>query len=183
MRFTLLILIGFFSIPLWGDELTVDPPQVWPADCIPCGRCAFPEDWCDSWDPNLCIDLRNPIYDKGVLSTFEGGVLWGSNIRIQAQKIEYIRKLEDPLPQHSVYCEGNILVDYKGHTLVGNSFFFDFCTQTGFLLCGKTSAPPWYVEGEKICLTADGTLIIENGSITTSEAGERDVEFFFLHTF
>ena len=46
----------------------------------------------------VTVDLRNPVYSDGVLSTECGGVIQGPNLRIQAMRISYTRKLKEEEP-------------------------------------------------------------------------------------
>nr|NGX53524.1 hypothetical protein [Chlamydiota bacterium] len=129
-------------------------------------------------EDSVTVDLQNPLYRDGVLSTDQGGILTAPNLRIQAQKLVYTRKLDATPQVFSAVCEGNLLVDYKDRVLVGERFEYDFLTQTGRLFCGRTANPPWFVEGEEILFCSNGELKVINGYITTSETGERDVEIF-----
>lgn len=121
------------------------------------------------------MDLRNPTYEEGVLSTEEGGVLQATNLRVQAEKITYIRQPDHDPPICSVSCSGNLLVDYGPWVLIGESFFFDFITERGYLTCGKTASPPWYMGGKEILLLEGGTVVLKGAYITTSEGEQKDL--------
>ena len=95
-----------------------------------------------SEEDSVVLDLQDPIYQNGMLSTTKGGVLMAPNLRIQAEKITYIRQLDNTPQIFTVSCEGHLLVDYKNRILVGESFDYDFLTHTGRLICGKTASPP-----------------------------------------
>src|SRR5262245_50268576 len=135
--FCLLLFFLFFS-SLCADELTVDPPLLWESACPPCAPCI---DVSISPCPaeSVIVDLLDPIYEAGILRTENGGVLTAPDLRIQAQKITYIKQLEQTPAIFSVACEGNILIDYKEWALVGDSFYYDFNTRTGFLINGRTA--------------------------------------------
>lgn len=172
----------FFALRVAADELTLDPPLLWDSPCAPCNppRCCSPSPFPGGFlTDDMTVDLSNPLYHDGVLSTEEGGVLTGPGIRIQARKVVYTRLLDATPPVMSAYCEGDLLVDYNGKTLVGESLFFDLLTNNGVLVGGRTALPPWYVGGEVAELCSNGDVIIRNGYITTSQGGERAVE---LHT-
>lgn len=172
-----LILICLFS-SLWADELTVDPPKIWEANCDPC--CRPPADCIPCLAPpddSVVVDLMNPIYENGVLTTTEGGVLSAEGLRIQAKKIIYTRLMnEEGLPVFSVFCEGNLLIDYKEWVLVGDALFYDFATHTGYLINGRTASPPWYVGGAKFYLNESSIEVID-GYVTTSEGQCHEVVF------
>lgn len=142
--------------PLLGDELTVDPPVIWEADCLQCRPyqpIAYPI--CES-EESVVVDLLDPRYENGIVTTEHGGVLTTRDLRIQAQKIIYTRNLESEPPVFTVQCEGNLLVDYKEWVLVGDTFYYDFLTHRGYITCGRTGAPPWFVGGEEIQLLEGG---------------------------
>ena len=167
----LLIIILLFS-SLYGDELTVDPPEIWPAICCPCRPPDMPPP-CGPED--VLVDLVDPAYSDGVLTTESGGVLTAQGLRIQAQNITYVRKLSGEVPIFTVNCEGNLLVDYGNRILVGDRLYYDFTLRKGFLIQGRTASPPWYVGGAEMLLMEDGNVIVIDGFITTSEGEIPDV--------
>lgn len=117
---------------------------------------------------DVALNLRNPIFQDGVLSTTEGGVLTAEDIRIQAQNIRFA--------QNSLLsCSCNVLVDYKCRTLLGDELQYDFTTHTGTMTNGKTAAYPWFVGGKCVTLCENGDILIQGGYITTSECGEKEV--------
>lgn len=150
----------------------MDPPEFWISD-LPCVPLEPPLPHYNL-DENVIVDLVDPLYEEGVLSTESGGVLTATGLRIQAQKITYVRNLEADPPVFTVICSGNLLVDYREWTLVGDTFFYDFVTQSGSLTQGKTASPPWYIGGREILMEED-ELIILDGFITTSEGEIEDV--------
>lgn len=163
----------FLFASLWADELTVDPPEIWPAVCLPCRPPAIPP-LCTPED-NVIVDLVDPLYSEGVLSTESGGVLTTQGLRIQAQKIIYTRNLTGEVPIFTVSCEGNLLVDYNERVLVGDRLYYDFISHKGFLINGRTASPPWYIGGREMLLMEDGNVVVIDGFITTSEGEVADV--------
>lgn len=156
--------------------MTLDPPMIWETDCIQCVPVESPPHLSFSVCPeDVIVDLLDPIYEEGVLRTEKGGILTAPDLRIQAQNITYIRDLASEKPQFCVTCKGNLLVDYKEFILVGETLYYDFLTQTGYLTCGRTGAPPWYVGGEEIILQQGGELIVRNGYVSTSETETQDI--------
>lgn len=179
MLFIFLFLFLFGS--LLGDELTVDLPPVWNQGCLPCRPIEpCPPPFCDT-DDNVVVDLIDPIYENGTLTTEKGGVLIAPDLRIQAQKITYVRKLDEENPIFTVACEGDLLIDYQNWVLVGDSIFYDFLTSEGRLLNGRTAAPPWYIGGREVLLQEDGELVILDGYVTTSEGDKADLSVFSPH--
>lgn len=114
----------------------------------------------------VVVDLIDPVYEQGVLSTEWGGVVTAENMRIQAQKIAY--------SENFIQCSGNLLVDYNGWTLAAEAFHYDFALDEGLLINARTASPPWYISGEEIRLN-QGVITILNGTITTSEGEVQDV--------
>ena len=157
---------------LQADELTVDPPAIWPAICLPCRPPAIP---CACGPEDVIVDLVDPLYSDGILTTEAGGVLSTQGLRIQAQKITYIRKLDGEVPVFTVNCEGSLLLDYNDRVLVGDRFYYDFISRRGFLINGRTASPPWYIGGSEMLLMEDGNVIVIDGFITTSEGEIEDV--------
>lgn len=170
----LFFLLLLFIFPLAADELTTDPPTIWEGDCIPCRPYDSPYPLKEIED-NVVVDLMNPLYENGILTTEEGGILVAPEFRVQAQKIVYTRYLEGEIPIFTVFCEGNLLIDYKEWTLTGDTLYYDFLTHTGYITNGRTAAPPWYVGGKEILLLNDGNLVVLDSYLTTSESDPREV--------
>lgn len=167
------LVFGFLiSAALFADELDVDLPDLWYEECETC----VPKPPCPCFD-QVEARLRFPEYKEGVLTTEEGGVLTGKNIRIQARRIVYTKQERHDPPLCNVYCEGDLLIDFKGWTLSADAIFYDFMTDTGYLLNGRTASPPWFVGGREMCIDSNGELIVIDGYITTSEGkDQRDVQ-------
>lgn len=170
MRYLFLLLL--FS-PLFGEEeLFMAPPRIWKTDCYPCRPLETP---LREIEPNIIVDLRNPCYEGGVLSTNEGGILTAPFFRVQADELIYTRNLEADNPVFTVQCTGNILIDYRQWVLVGDYLYYDFLTHTGFLINGKTAQPPWYVGGREVLLLNSGDIEVLDSYLTTSEGERHDV--------
>lgn len=122
----------------------------------------------------ITADLRNPEYSDGVLKTECGGVINGPDIRIQAMNIMYTRKVIDGIVNVSVKAEGQLLVEYSVYTFVGDSLEYDFQEKSGWINNGKSGIDPWYFGGDRIDLYPNGTVVIRNGFITTSEKCDPD---------
>lgn len=169
---TLFFLIVISSL-LHADEFIPELPTIWEVerdDCVPFENFCAPVD-----EDRVIVDLREPLYEDGCLSTVLGGVIRAPGVRIQAEKITYTRNLEADPPVYTVCCEGNLLVDYGQWVLLGDCLFYDFLAQTGYLTNGKTAYPPWYIGGEKILLLADGKISVCDATLSTSEGETKDV--------
>lgn len=115
------------------------------------------------------VDLREPEYCDGVLTTEKGGIITGPNIRVQAKHITYVRKTIDDMPVVTVEAEGDLILEFGDYVFIGKSLQYDFQERRGFILEGRSAIEPWYFGGEKIDLLPDGSYFICNGFITTSE--------------
>lgn len=125
-----------------------------------------------SFPDGITVDLKEPLFSDGVLSTEKGGVIQGPRLRIQARKIQYTKKKSEDGPSSILEAEGDLLVQFGDYIFVGEHLYFDFGKNEGILTQGRTGMLPWFFGGDIIELRADGTYIIQNGYITTSENTE-----------
>lgn len=124
----------------------------------------------------VTVNLREPIYCEGVLSTDKGGVITGANIRIQAQKIVYTRQQSPEATIFTVEAEEDLMVEFGEYVFVGYRLEYDFQAKTGVIYQGRTAFEPWFIGGRKIFLGSDGSYSIYNGYLTTSEGEDFDWE-------
>ncbi|KPK33064.1 MAG: hypothetical protein AMS24_02395 [Chlamydiae bacterium SM23_39] len=117
----------------------------------------------------LTIDLKNPSFINGILTTHEGGVIKSKDLRIQAKTIQYIKKIEKDKWVHKVEADGDLMILYKNRVFVGDELEYDFIKKSGTIYNGKTYVAPLYIGGEKIKLKKNGTYKVEGVSITTCE--------------
>ena len=120
----------------------------------------------------LEVNLKDPTFTDGVLTTDKGGVVTAEGLRIQAQKIIFINRIENGLPVKKIVAENNLLLEFSSKAFVGDRLEFDFLTSTGTLWNGKTYFDVWFIGGEKIELRADGSYHIGSAFITTSANNE-----------
>ena len=120
----------------------------------------------------LEVNLKDPTFTDGVLTTDKGGVVTAEGLRIQAQKIIFINRIENGLPVKKIIAEDNLLLEFSSKAFVGDKLEFDFLTNTGTLCNGKTYFDVWFIGGEKIELRADGSYHIDSAFITTSANNE-----------
>lgn len=123
----------------------------------------------------ITVDLREPVFCDGALSTEKGGIITGSDIRIQAVKIVYTRKQTEGQSVLKVEAEEDLMIEFGAYVFVGKRLEYDFLTKSGTLFIGRTTFEPWYVGGCSIQLCSDGSYIIHGGFLTTSES--RDVDW------
>ncbi|HSX37465.1 MAG TPA: hypothetical protein VLE95_01385, partial [Chlamydiales bacterium] len=126
----------------------------------------------------IIVDLRNPTYQNGILFTDEGGVVKSKELRIQAQIIEYTHTKTNGKEIQQITAQGDLLIQYKGLVFVGEKLEYDFAANTGTLFHGKTLSSLWFISGEKIALHSDGSYVVENASITTSENKDSDWDVY-----
>ena len=119
---------------------------------------------------DLEINLKEPIFSQGVITTDKGGIITAEGIRIQAQKIEYTNKIENGIRLLKVVAEGDLMMEFGGRYFVGDKLEFDFNTKTGTLWHGRTDVDIWFLGGDKIELQQDGSFYIYNAFITTCES-------------
>lgn len=117
----------------------------------------------------VVVDLRDPILKDGVLTTTKGGTITGSQIRIQAQKIVYTRKMVDGQSVFYVEAEDNLMVEYGDRVFVGTKIEYDFNTEKGIVHDATTVLEPWYLGGKYATLEPDGSYHMKEGYITTCE--------------
>lgn len=109
------------------------------------------------------VNLKDPEYSQGVITTEKGGVITAPCLRIQAQHITYI----DTKEVQKVSASGDFMMEYYGQVFVGECLEYDLLNKTGFLIGGKAQVKNWYVSGDRIELACDGTFTIFGASITT----------------
>ncbi len=151
----------------FSDDVDLDVPEVFPPGF---NETPLPPPLPPSSIPTeLIIDLKNPVFSQGVISTEEGGVISGEGIRIQARKITYTNKVENGVRIQKIIAEEDLLMEYSDRAFVGSRLEYDFVSKTGLLLDGKTFVDIWFLGGDRIELKEDGTFFISNAFITTSE--------------
>lgn len=117
----------------------------------------------------ITVDLREPLYTNGILSTDKGGVIKASQIRIQAHHLCYTRKVVDQKLVWTIEGEGDLIVEFGEYIFVGEKLFYDFAAKEGEIYQGRTAVEPWFFGGERLELKPNGSYIIYNGYVTTSE--------------
>lgn len=126
-------------------------------------------------DRQVQVQLNSPTYHNGILETDQGGVLEGDGIRIQAQKIYYVKtpadQKEGSSKEWSVIAEGNLFVKYNGHPFVGERLEYNFEKREGHLTNGRTQIGCWFVSSNRIDLLPDNSYKLYKTSLTTCESG------------
>lgn len=122
----------------------------------------------------IMVDLRNPSYSEGTLSTECGGVITGPDIRIQAKHIKYTKKKNENECIYEVAAEGDLLLEFGEYVFSGDRLEYDFNTKTGVIYHGRMMVEPWFFGGEYVYLYADGSYQIFNAYVTTSPGQNND---------
>ncbi len=158
----------------YSDDVDLDVPEMTPPGF---GEPAPPPQPPQSLVPQeLTIDLKNPLFTHGVITTEDGGVVSGQGIRIQARKIEYTNKIINGVRTQKLIASDDLMMEYSGRAFVGSRLEYDFISQTGMLTDGKTFVDIWFLGGDKIELKDDGSFNISNAFITTCESQENTWE-------
>ena len=126
------------------------------------------------FDRGIKVDLRSPTFKDDVLSTDQGGVVRGPNIRIQAQNIRYTKKIVDGTETLTVEASGDVALEFGLYFFVGEHLEYDFIAKKGVIYSARSAVEPWYFGGDSIELLPDNTYIVHHGFITTSENHKTD---------
>ncbi len=137
----------FLFAPLFGDDTLVPPKQ-------------------------FEVNLKNPVFSQGAITTEEGGIVTAPGLRIQARKITYINRIENGIAVQKVEAEGDLLVEYGERAFVGRRLEYNFITKTGSIWDAKTYVDIWFLGGDRIDLAEDGSFLFYNAYITTCESQE-----------
>ncbi len=130
----------------------------------------FTFDTLEACPDGITIDLREPEYKDGMISTRQGGVIQASNVRIQAKNIIYKTSGEGPGKRNIVLAEGCVRLESCGTLFIGSKIEYDLTNHVGFVYDGKSSVYPWFFGGRMIQICGDGSYLIYDGFITTSES-------------
>lgn len=151
----------------FSDDVDLDSPEITPPgfETTPAPPNNEPKG-----TEELVIDLKNPSFSQGVVSTEEGGVITGPSLRIQAKRISYTNKTEQGIHIQTIVAEGDLLLEYEDRAFVGSKLEYDFVKKTGHLYNGKTFVDIWFLGGDRIDLKEDGSFYIQGAFITTSES-------------
>jgi len=122
--------------------------------------------------PGMEVQLKDPLYIDGILSTEQGGVIRAPGFRLQAKHIQYIHKSSQEGKTVKILADGDLLLEYEGQYLAGERLEYDCIEHTGSLWEGRVQDGIWFVGGKQIDLKADGSLLIHNAFITTCESQE-----------
>jgi hypothetical protein len=130
-------------------------------------------------DGNISVDLKEPVYQDGVIFTDKGGVVTGPKLRVQAAKIRYTHSDQDRAVISKIEAEENLILEFGEYIFIGDRLIYDLEKKEGTLFRGRTESEPWYLGGEKIELRSDGSYYIQNAFITTSENSNPEWELLF----
>ena len=127
-----------------------------------------------SVEEGITVDLREPVYSEGILSTQKGGLINAPQLRIQALHLSYTHLQTPTGLVWTIEAEGDLSVEFGEYVFVGEKLFYDLSKKEGVITWGKTAVEPWFFGGEKLEFRPDGSYIITNGYVTTSENDQPD---------
>lgn len=82
----------------------------------------------------IAVNLREPTFCEGVLTTEKGGVISGpGGIRIQARKIIYTRKTINEKPVCTIEAEEDLMIEFGRYIFVGQRLEYNFQTGSGII--------------------------------------------------
>jgi hypothetical protein len=116
------------------------------------------------------VQLKNPLFSGGTITSDEGGVISGEGIRIQAQHMSYTHKTENGIQIKKIHAKGDLLLEYRGKIFVGEELDYDLENKTGIMKKGRTSTEYWFVGGDEIELMPDGSFWVSHAYLTTVES-------------
>ncbi len=116
---------------------------------------------------SLHIDLKNPSWKDSVFSTYEGGVVEGDSLRIQAETIS-LSKAQGPNEDSKIQASGSLMLELNGSIYVGKRLEYNLTKHTGLLIEGATSQDIWLYQAEKIRFFADGKVLLEQVKASTN---------------
>ncbi|MBM3202108.1 MAG: hypothetical protein FJZ56_06850, partial [Chlamydiae bacterium] len=119
-------------------------------------------------EDEITILLEDPVYTDGVLTSDKGVCVKAPGMKIQARKIEYIRKETAEGLVHKLSAFGDLLVDFNNRIYVGDSVDYDFITQSGYVTNGVTCIDRVFVGGEKLEFHKDKSITMQNLYATTN---------------
>lgn len=122
----------------------------------------------ETFAEGVTVDLKDPTYSDGVLKAEKGGVITGSDLRIQAINILYTKRVKDNVEEHQLIAEGDLFVKYGSYLFIGDRLEYDFITNEGVLYNGRSNVEPWYFGGDEVYFHEDGSIEILDGYLTTS---------------
>ncbi|MGR3952454.1 MAG: hypothetical protein QRY74_06155 [Chlamydia sp.] len=122
----------------------------------------------------LQIRLNQPNFSNGVLTTASGGIITGKELYIQAKKIVYTKKSVHEAVVHTIDAEDDIHLVYKNKSYKASKAHIDLLSNTAVLWNGCTKSGEWYVGGEEIQISQNGTLTLQPAYLSTSENERSD---------
>lgn len=108
---------------------------------------------------------------SGTLDIEDGVLNIHNNLRIQANRA-YVENV--PKRGMKLIAHGNVMVNYRGKTLVCDYLEYYEDTDSCLLTNGRFAMYPWFLGGSMMTLTPE-TLIIHKGYISTSEGPKKHI--------
>lgn len=122
----------------------------------------------------LNVQLQSPVYQNGVTSTEQGGIISGNDLFIQAKKMKHIQRQDGDKFIRRIEAEEDLLFRFKNRVYIGRRLEFDLDSQTAIVYDVLTDSGPWFLGGSKLFLKPDGSGIIYDCYMTTDESEKTD---------
>lgn len=113
----------------------------------------------------IVVEVNDPVYQDGVLSSHSGGVIKTEKLRVQARNLE----LKEVDGAKILTAQEDLFLVYGKKFFVGDSFTYNFATKQGFIKNGVCNAEGVFIDGENIFFNSNGTVLINKAALTTSE--------------
>ncbi len=120
------------------------------------------------------VQLNEPTYIDGVMSTDKGGIITGQGLYIQAKNISYTRKTRSGALLHTIEANEQLYLVYKGKTYRGAKIHVDIVTGAIKIWDGCTRNGDWYVGGKEIEIPKEGAIVVHDAYMSTSENQRND---------
>lgn len=154
------------ALPLWGGDADLPP---YTASSNLALSVPFPSYQKVENLGEIEVELQDPNFSKGRLSTTSGGIIKSSELWMQAQEIAYFKEEVDGEDHTFLQAKGQVLVIYGERVFVGDAFTYDFTAHEGELFGATTGVGFWFISGEKITFKPNGSYTIEEALFTTSD--------------
>lgn len=111
----------------------------------------------------LQLDLKEPFWEEGSFQTRGGGVVWGENLRLQAQNIRLIEREGERL----IEAWGHVLLFYHERIITADLILFNTSKERGELHGALIALGLCYMGAPHMTLTPGGGIMAHDAWIST----------------
>ena len=115
----------------------------------------------------LNIHLGQLHYQDGIFSASQGGYIQGDSFYLQANCLTYTKTSSSESSAHQVHGQKQIALYKDFQLFLGDSCFYDFTLQTGYICNARTSYGLFLIEAKKITLNSDKSYDAYDVTLTT----------------